>query len=72
MKPMGEIPFPIGEADTQMKTDEQDKNYCKIEGIFIKQDFDHFILEENEVDQYTSLQKFTMKQTLYLPYKYDI
>jgi hypothetical protein len=32
-----------------------------IDGVFIKQDFDHFILEESEVEKYTVLSKSTMK-----------
>lgn len=36
-------------------------NYITIDGIFIKQDFDHIILDEQEVDKYTALTKATMK-----------
>jgi hypothetical protein len=29
-------------------------------------------MEENEVEKYTTLAKSTMRQTLYIPFKYDI
>lgn len=47
-------------------------NYVTIDGIFIKQDFDHLIVSEDEVDEYTQLTKATMKQTLYVPFPYDV
>ena len=47
-------------------------NYVTIDGIFVKQDFDHLIIEEDEVSKYTTLTKSTLKQTLYIPFKYDI
>ena len=47
-------------------------NYVTVDGIFIKQDFDHLIVGEDEVDDYTELTKSTMKQTLYVPFPYDI
>ncbi len=47
-------------------------NYVTVDGIFIKQDFDHLIVGEDEVDEYTELTKATMKQTLYVPFPYDI
>lgn len=47
-------------------------NYVTIDGIFIKQDFDHLILDEEEIDKYTTLTKSTLKQTLFIPFKYDI
>ena len=43
-----------------------------VDGIFIKQDFDHLILDQDEIDKYTTLMKSTMKQTLFIPFKYDI
>lgn len=59
-----------------MEGDEDLENFMEVEvgGIFIKHDFDHVILEESEVEKY-SLQKLTystMKQTLFVPYLYDI
>ena len=30
-------------------------NYVTVDGVIIKQDFDHLIMEENEVDKYTPL-----------------
>jgi hypothetical protein len=36
-------------------------NYITVDGIFIKQDFDHFILDDAEVDKYTTLTRSTMK-----------
>lgn len=51
-------------------------NYAEVEvsGIFIKHDFDHIILNEDEVEKYTNgkLTHSTMKQTLFVPYEYDI
>ena len=47
-------------------------NYVTIDGIFIKQGFDHFVLDEMEIDKYTSLSKSTLKQTMYIPFKHDI
>ena len=47
-------------------------NYVTVDGVIIKQDFDHLIMEENEVDKYTPLQSATMEQTLYVPYQHDI
>lgn len=43
-------------------------NYVTVDGIIIKQDFDHLIMEESEVDKYTPLQSATMSQTLYVPF----
>ena len=43
------------QEDSEMKEDEDLSNYVTVDGILIKQDFDHLILEENEVDKYTSL-----------------
>ena len=47
-------------------------NYVTVDGVIIKQDFDHLIMAENEVDKYTPLQSATMEQTLYVPYQHDI
>lgn len=57
--------------DTTIRKEEE-SNYVTIEGIFIKQDFDHLILDEDEISQYTTLTKSTLKQTLFIPFKYDI
>lgn len=57
--------------DTTVRKEEE-SNYVTIEGIFIKQDFDHLILDEDEISQYTTLTKSTLKQTLFIPFKYDI
>ncbi len=57
--------------DTSIKKAEE-SNYVTIEGIFIKQDFDHLILDEDEISQYTTLTKSTLKQTLFIPFKYDV
>ena len=64
-------------VDTSTKPAKQDKkedlsNYVTIDGIFIKQDFEHLIMDESEIDNYTSLTKSTLKQTLFIPFKYDI
>lgn len=47
-------------------------NYVTVDGIFIKQDFDHLILDEAEVDKYTTLTRSTLKQTMFIPFKYDV
>jgi Pre-mRNA 3'-end-processing endonuclease polyadenylation factor C-term len=47
-------------------------NYVTIDGIFIKQDFEHLIVGEDDVDEYTQLTKSTMKQTLFVPFTYDV
>ena len=47
-------------------------NYVTVDGVIIKQDFDHLIMAENEVDKYTPLQSATMEHTLYVPYQHDI
>ncbi len=55
-----------------MVVEKVDNNYVTIDGIFIKQDFEHLILDEEEIDKYTLLTKSTLKQTLFIPFKYDI
>jgi hypothetical protein len=60
-------------TDVAMKQPDEDlSNYVTVDGIFIKQDFDHLIVSEEELEQYTSLTKSTMKQTLFVPFPYDI
>jgi len=54
--------------DTQF----DDSNFVTVDGVLIKQDFDHLILEESEVDKYTPLQTATLHQTLFVPYPHDI
>ena len=46
----------------------------EVQGILIKHDFDHIILEDSEIEKYTSggLSLSTMKQSLILPFEYDI
>ena len=60
--------------DEEAKTEEMEdlSNYVTVDGIIIKQDFDHLIMEENEVDKYTPLQSATMEQILYVPFQHDI
>ena len=50
----------------------ENDNLVVVDGVLIKQDFDHLIMDENEVDKYTSLQSAVMRQTLYVPYQHDI
>ena len=58
---------------TDMVDQEEDlSNYVTVDGIIIKQDFDHLIMEESEVDKYTPLQSASMQQTLYVPYQHEI
>ena len=53
-------------AESQLRqtnaVEEEDlSNYVTVDGVIIKQDFDHLIMEENEVDKYTPLQSATME-----------
>jgi len=45
-----------------------------VEGIFVKHDFEHVVLQEDEVEKFTQnkLTFSTMQQTLFVPYPYDI
>ena len=60
------------------RLEEQDdlKNYREVEvqGIFVKHDFDHIILDEDEIEKYTNgnLTFSTMKQTMQVPFEYDV
>lgn len=54
------------------KQDNDLSNYVTVDGIFIKQDFDHLILDQDEIDKYTTLARSTMKQTLFIPFQYDV
>ena len=66
----------VASEDVQMDTGEDLSNYAEVEvsGIFIKHDFDHIILNEDEVEKYTNgkLTHSLMKQTLFVNYEYDI
>lgn len=46
----------------------------KVDGIFIKHDFDHIILDSDELEKYTSneLSLSTLKQSMMLPFEFDI
>ena len=39
----------------------EEENFVVVDGVLIKQDFDHLIMDENEVDKYTSLQSAVMR-----------
>jgi hypothetical protein len=72
-----ERPLVAPEEDVQMENQGEDlSNYAEVEvsGIFIKHDFDHIILNEDEVEKYTNgkLTHSLMKQTLFVDYEYDI
>ena len=41
------------ESLEERKKEEDLSNYVTVDGIFIKQDFDHLIVGEDEVDEYT-------------------
>ena len=65
--------------DYQMQDQEEEEdldNFMEVEvsGIFIKHDFDHILVDESEVEKYmkNKLTHSTMKQTLFVPYIYDI
>ncbi len=65
----------VATEDVEM-VQEDLSNYAEVEvsGIFIKHDFDHIILNEDEVEKYTNgkLTHSMMKQTLFVNYQYDI
>ena len=57
--------------------DEKDlENFVEVdvEGIFIKHDFDHMIIDECEIEKYMNgrLRTCSLKQSLFVPYPYDI
>jgi hypothetical protein len=52
--------------------DDELNDYVTVDGVLIKQDFDHLIMDPSEVENYTSLQATTMQQTLWVPYSHDI
>ena len=68
----GEDAFMNGNNQARIEPEEDLSNYVTVDGVIIKQDFDHLIMEESEVDKYTPLQSATMEQTLYVPYQHDI
>ena len=47
--------------DEENRESEDLSNFVAVDGVLIKQDFDHLIMQENEVDKYTSLQSATMQ-----------
>ena len=49
------------EMEEEIRESEDLSNFVSVDGVLIKQDFDHLIMEENEVDKYTSLQSATMQ-----------
>jgi len=53
-----------------------DDNFCEItvKGVFIKHDFDHILVNADEVPKYTNgdLSLSTLKQILFVPYEFDI
>ena len=59
-------------VDEQARQDEDLENFneVEVEGIFIKHDFDHIILGDDEVEKFTNgqLTYSTMKQTIFIPY----
>jgi len=59
-----------------MKPSAKEDNFFEVNvsGVFIKHDFDHIILNEDEVEKYTNgdLSLSTLKQTLYVPFEFDI
>ena len=55
-----------------MEVEEEDDNFLQVEGIFVKKDFDHLILNEQEISLYCNLKPTKMKQKQYIPFSYDI
>ena len=49
---------------------EMKNNYVEINGIFMTHDFEHLILQEEEVNNFTSLNKRRLTQTQYIPFSY--
>ena len=58
------------DANDQDMADVSNMREVQVEGIFIKHDFDHIIMDENEVEKYTNddLTFSTMKQTMEVPF----
>ena len=56
--------------------DPKQENFFEVEvsGIFIKHDFDHIIINEGEVENYSNgdLSLSTLKQTLFVPFEFDV
>lgn len=71
-----QIERPLVPTEDVVMEQEDLSNYAEVEvsGIFIKHDFDHIILNEDEVEKYTNgkLTHSLMKQTLFVDYQYDI
>ena len=70
------IERPLVASEDVVMEGEDLSNYAEVEvsGIFIKHDFDHIILNEEEVEKYTNgkLTHSMMKHTLFVDYEYDI
>lgn len=48
-----------------------DDNFVKIEGVFIKTSSENIIIDEEEIDEFTSLRKSSLIQKQFVPYKYN-
>lgn len=63
-------------GDAHMEHADEHANFVEVavDGVFIKHDFDHIILAEDEVEKYTNgdMTLSTLKQTLFVPFEYDI
>ena len=62
------------DKDQDAIDDDSNIREVEVEGIFIKHDFDHILMNEDEVEKYTNddLTFSTMKQTIEVPFQYDI
>ena len=50
---------------------EFDDNFVTIEGLFINKAPDNIIIDESQLDEFTSLKRSNLVQKQYIPYKYD-
>lgn len=51
---------------------EFDDNFVTIEGLFINKSPDNIIIDESQLDNFTSLRRSNLLQKQYIPYKYDL
>ena len=45
----------INDEENKDEGDEEVNDYVTVDGVLIKQDFDHLIMDPSEVENYTSL-----------------
>jgi len=57
--------------DDAVVRDEFDDNFITIQGLFVESPMDNIIIDEDEINQFTSLTKSTLLQKQFIPYKYE-